>query len=129
MNDGYPFEHYVEGGHQHVRRARPVCDFCLVPWEDAWTYPAVEMPIVGHALINASNDDWAVCDECHRLLQGSRIGELVERIVTMQPIHEPPNEWRRYRPTPIARRVARENVLRFLDARKAPPYRGHPDGG
>lgn len=127
LGDEYPYVHYTEGGRQYVRRrGQPVCDFCLAPWHDEWTYPAAPMPIVGGPVIGGSDDDFAVCEECHRLLQASRIGELVERIVTMQPINEPPNEWRTYKPKPIARRAARENVLRFLDARKAPPYRGRP---
>jgi hypothetical protein len=126
MTSEFPFRLYRESGRQYLTRDTPVCDFCLTPWEDAWTYPAAEMPIVGGAIIEGTDDDWAVCDDCHRLLQRTAIGELVERMVKLQPINEPPNEWRRYKPLPIARRLARENVLRFLDARRGLPYRGRP---
>jgi hypothetical protein len=126
VSDEFPYRFYRERGRQYVTRDQPVCDFCLAPWQEAWTYPAAEMPIVGGAIIGGSDDDWAVCDECHRLLAASRIGELVERMVEFQPINAPDNEWRHYGPKALHRRYARENVMRFLDARRAPPYRGQP---
>jgi hypothetical protein len=126
VSDEFPYRFYTERGRQYVTRDQPVCDFCLAPWQEEWTYPAAEMPIVGGAIIGGSDDDWAVCDKCHRLLAASRIGELVERMVEFQPINEPDNEWRRYPPKALHRRAARANVMRFLDARRAPPYRGQP---
>jgi hypothetical protein len=126
MSSEWPYRFYREHGQQYVTRDKPVCDFCLTPWADEWTYPAAEMPIVGAPIIDGTDDDWAVCDKCHELLKNTKIGELVERMVELQPTNDPPNEWRRYPPKPLHRRLARENVMRFLDARKAAPYRGRP---
>lgn len=114
----------------HRRDGQYRCDFCLVRIDLAtvWTYPAVDMPIAGPPSrpFEASEDDWAVCPECHELLAASKIGPLVERIVKLQPINEPETAVRYYPPVSLRRRYARENVLRFLDARKAPPYQGAP---
>jgi hypothetical protein len=60
-----------------------VCDFCLGPGP-TWEFPAAPMPIVGHATIGASDDEWAACDECAALVTASRLGELVERCVQRQ---------------------------------------------
>jgi hypothetical protein len=128
----YPFEHYEEDGKPHVTRREGDhrCDFCLalIDYATVWTYPCAPMPIVGPAgrVIQATDDDWAVCPDCHALIQGSKIGALVERAVTQQPINEPPNTLIRYGPVPMRRRWMRENVLRFMDARTGPPWNGPP---
>lgn len=127
------YEIYVD--EQGRRRARPRdhairCDFCLatlaVP--DCWTYPAAPMEIVGPEgrPYQASDDDWAACQTCHELIAGSRIGELVERMVAEHPRNFPETEARVYPPVSLRRRWARENLLRFMDARTGPPHHGEP---
>jgi hypothetical protein len=123
-----PFIHYTDeqGRHRVKRRDGIVCDFCLKP-EPEWTYPADDMPIVesrpGLGLIQGSIDEWAVCEDCHGLLQRSAVGEPVERMVSKQPVHDPPGPTTYYPPVSLRRRAARTNVLRFLDARRGQPYR------
>lgn len=127
----YPFEHYRDkDGRERVERrvGDHRCDFCLarIDYATVWTYPCAPMPIVGSTgrVIDASDDEWAVCPDCHELIQASRIGTLIERCVTLQPVHEPPSEIAYYPPLALRRRWMRENVLRFLDARLGPPRQG-----
>ncbi|WP_028058276.1 hypothetical protein [Candidatus Solirubrobacter pratensis] len=128
-NDYDPlYERYEENGRTYVRRAdhQIVCDFCLAP-DPTWGYPAAEMEIVGQhpGGVNRSDDDWSACEECHALIEAHNVGGLVERMATFQPVHVPPNPVLGiyYAPLPLRRRVHRRNVLRFMDARKGPPYR------
>jgi hypothetical protein len=103
-----------------------VCDFCLGPGP-TWEFPAAPMPIVGHATIGASDDEWAACDECAALVTASRLGELVERCVQRQRelyptgTPGPGGTIVQHKPLPLARRDFRANLLRFLDARTGPP--------
>lgn len=128
MSDG-PYEFYTDD--EGRRRARlkgeqEICDFCLSP-EIAWSYPAREMRIDGHAIINKSDDEWGACEECAELIEARDVGGLVERCVRMQPFHHPPGAHggyvSRYPPLPIARRNHRTNIMRFLNARSGPRTR------
>lgn len=106
------------------------CDFCLMlrP-EPSWTYPTAPMELESptrnpiQAVFDGTDDDWLVCQACHELVQSSGIGALVERIVNLQPMHRPADEAVYYPPVPLRRRAARQNVLRFMDARRGPPTR------
>lgn len=128
MTDPF-YEHYLDDrGIERVRRRAggEVCDFCLEP-DPAWTYPAALMEVIGHPVITHSDDEWGACDECHRLIEAHDLGGLVERTVTMQPRHHPPDPLVRYPPLPLFRRLARRNILRFMDARTGPPWHGTPE--
>jgi hypothetical protein len=123
------YEYYVEDGKQRVRLAdgREVCDFCLAP-DPPWSYPQAPMPIVGHAVITHSDDDWGACDGCHELIQRGTIGKLVRRAVEEQRRHVPegtrlPDGIVRYPSLSQSLMLMRENVLRFMDARNGPPVR------
>jgi hypothetical protein len=132
VSENYPFIHYTdEAGIERVRRrdGETVCDFCLAPTTEktGWTYPMAPMPISGPPgrPIDGSDDEWLICQDCHKLLQRSRINDLVERIAIMQPKNELAG-YTAYPPVDVRLRYARENVLRFLDARNGAPYRGRP---
>jgi hypothetical protein len=106
-----------------------VCDFCLHP-EPRWEFPARPVAIVGHPAIDYSEDEFLACDECRRLIDQQAIGALVERSCHEQRRHVPPGAVRgsivaEYPPLPIQRRIARENIMRFMDARagEARPFR------
>jgi hypothetical protein len=117
------YERYVDkDGKRRVRRRKgdEVCDFCLKP-HPTWSYPAAPMEIVGHHAMSGSDDEWAACDECHALIEAHNLGGLVERVVAMQPVHRPADDVIYYPPVPVARRKARQNLLRFMDARTGPP--------
>ena len=103
----------------HLQTDVPICDFCLGP-NPTWEYPAVDMPIKGHPFIDRTDDEWAACEECHRLLQQHSLGALVERCCRAQIVlaQTAPNVV--VPPLPILRRQLRENLLRFMDARSAP---------
>lgn len=101
-----------------------VCDFCLTP-NPTWEYPAAPMEIVGHPLINRSDDEWGACDDCHRLIEAHKIGALVERLVKVQGEHQI-GPGVSLKPLPVARREARHNILRFMDARLGPAREYRP---
>lgn len=101
-----------------------VCDFCLTPGP-TWEYPAAPMEIVGHPLIDRSDDEWGACDECHRLIEAHNIGALVERLVKVQGQHQIGPDVK-LKPLPLARREARQNILRFMDARLGPAREYRP---
>jgi hypothetical protein len=107
------------------------CDFCLAPdlgaISPSWVYPAAPMEIVGSPF-GGSPDDWLACEACHRLIEASNINGLADRIVDMQPIHEPPGSVTdvagggviAYGHRDARRRAALRNILRFMDARRGP---------
>lgn len=119
------FERLERGGRTYLGPKEEVCDFCLGP-EPVWEYPAAEMEIVGGSLIDRSDDEWAACEGCHALLEAHKIGPLVERIVAkhreMKRRGDVAPGWVEP-PLPIHRRLTRQNVLRFMDARTGPPRR------
>jgi hypothetical protein len=120
------FRRYVdEHGDFRVERATPVCDFCLAP-NPAWEYPAAPVHIVGHPEITDSDDEWAACEVCHALIAGSRVGQLVERMVHQQRRNAPEGSIQdgavlHYPSMAMSRRTCRHNVLSFFDARTGPP--------
>lgn len=115
----------IVGGVARRLDNQPVCDFCLGP-DPSWEYPAAPMPIKGAPAWGQTDDEWAACDECSRLIDQSSIGALVERCVhrhrELWPDGMPSADGSevRHPPLPIARRKFRENFLRFLDARRGP---------
>lgn len=101
-----------------------ICDFCLGP-DPRWAYPAAPMWLT-HPIFTRSEDDFAVCQPCHELLERGDILGLTDRILVEQPRHVPGGTirdggvvtW----PHPSVRRTqALANILRFMDARKGPP--------
>lgn len=117
--DPRDFNRTVEGGREIITpRGEPMCDFCLLRGP-TWEYPATLMPLKGHPLVDATDDEWGACDECHDLIEAKRIGPLVERCVNGH--IEAATAGVRVPPTPILRRELREKLLRFFDARTGPP--------
>lgn len=105
----------------------PVCDFCLAPGP-TWEYPATAMDVVGHPTIAASADEWAACEECHRLIEAQKVGELISRVVVFQRRFVPPGSIVDggvvvYPPMPVARANARANVNEFMRRRTGPARR------
>jgi hypothetical protein len=101
-----------------------ICDFCLGP-DPRWTYPAAPMELVS-AIFDATDDDWAVCDDCHRLLTAGDLIGLADRIVREHPRNVPPGSRRdggivTYPHPAVPRLTARAKVLRLLDARAGAP--------
>lgn len=118
---GRDLRRYVdEDGKSRLVASSEVCDFCMSP-EPCWEYPAGYMPIVGHPQIDASDDAWAACEECHLLLKAHNLGGLVERqLAAAQDVAA--RDPRVVTPSAsIVRSVARENLLAFMDARTGPP--------
>ena len=99
-----------------------VCDFCLAP-DPPWTYPCGPVRIIGHRVINASDDPWGACDGCKALIEAGDIGPLVERMIKYQKIHHPPDASTYYPPVPIMRVGLRKNVVAFMAARTGPVER------
>lgn len=102
-----------------------ICDFCLSP-RPRWSYPTAPMEIVGGPIYTASQDDFAVCEDCHRLLAAGDILGLTERIIRWQPRYVPAGSVRDggvvIYPHESARRAsAMANILRFMDARRGLP--------
>lgn len=102
-----------------------ICDFCLSP-DPRWTYPTAPMEIVGGPIINRSEDDFAVCEDCHRFLAAGDVIGLADRIVRWQPLHVPAGSERDggivvYDHESVRRGAAMANVLRFMDARRGMP--------
>lgn len=123
----YQYERYTKGGKWRVRFAdgREVCDFCLTP-NPTWSYPTAPMPIQGHPVITASDDDWGVCNRCHELIKAGNIGALVRHAVDTQRQQVPPGTMLAdglvtYPSLGASYALMRENVLRFMDARNGPP--------
>jgi hypothetical protein len=107
-----------------VEASTPVCDFCLSP-DVRWEFPATNMPLKGHPLINESEGEWAACDGCKDLVAAHKLGPLVERCIKgMQEAARP--GYAHAKPLPIWRRELRENLLRFMDARTGPPREYRP---
>ena len=101
-----------------------ICDFCLLP-DPRWTYPAAPMELIGGPY-QASCDDFAVCDGCHRLLRRGDLIGLADRIVREQPLNQPPGSRKDggvvvYGHASARRAAAMANVLRFMDARRGAP--------
>lgn len=105
------------------------CDFCLkadlenLP-SPAWEYPAAPMEIADGPF-TGSEDDFAACDDCYQLIEAHDIEALIARVVYMQPAHMPEGTlvdggFVHYAPEPQRVAPARENILRFMDARKGP---------
>lgn len=110
-----------EHGRPVASTSQPVCDFCLA-LNPTWEYPAAPMPIQGHHTIDRSEDEFAACDECHRMIEQKSVGALVERMVTEQRRHLTESGTAAlFKPVPIHRRESREILLRFFDARTGPP--------
>lgn len=108
------------------------CDFCLMrnPWP-IWTYHVAPMPVIG-AIMNFSDDDWLVCEDCHALLDAHDVAGIAARAVDLQPVHMPPPPGYDYRPSaPRAVLIAgmRTNARRFLEAQIGPPERDPPPEG
>jgi hypothetical protein len=124
--DPSTFERITFHGHPAYKPTTPMCDFCLHP-DVRWEYPATRMPVVGHALITHSEDEWGACDECKNLIEAHKLGPLVERCVKGQQEADFPAEYTTP-PLAIMRRQMRENLLRFMDARTGPPrpWTGYP---
>jgi hypothetical protein len=113
-----------DDGNLHLVTDDPVCDFCCLG-APAWTYPAARMEIVGHPVMTASRDDWACCEQCHAFIEAHDLDGLFEYIKKMfrrslyeqrlagKEMYEPGEVWEN----------ARQNVLRFFDARLGPPFR------
>jgi hypothetical protein len=110
-------------GATYLEPTQPICDFCLGP-DPTWEFPAARMPIKGHPLIDQSDDEWGACDECKALIEAHKLGPLVERCVEGQLAMEIPANFAKLSPA-LLRRTLRENLLRFMDARRGPavPYR------
>lgn len=124
------FERYIDRATARARVRRTdnveVCDFCLIEGP-TWDYPAGEMEIVGHPLINRSDDEWGACDECHDLIEAGNVNGLVYRMVYIHRWHDHGGDPRiQNQPLALARRNARTNVLAFLDARTGPAQRYEP---
>lgn len=127
---GDPF--YETVTEQGVRRARlrsgvEVCDFCLTP-DPAWEYPARRMEIVGHPVIDISDDEWGACDRCRQLIDAQNFPALVRHAVRTQRKLVPDGTVRdekvvRYPPLRQHEQLLMRNVLRFMDARSGPARR------
>lgn len=116
--DPAAFERIEKDGKTYLTAREEVCDFCLAS-DPTWEYPATDMPVKGHPLIDESTGEWAACDECHALIEAKKLGALVERCAQAQLGAETPADVHAP-PLPILRRQLRENMLRFFDARTGP---------
>jgi hypothetical protein len=101
-----------------------ICDFCLSP-NVRWSYPAAPMPVAS-AIIDATDDDWAVCAGCSALIDAGDIIGLADRVVREQPLNVPPGSMSDggvvvYPHPSVSRRMAMENIVRFMAARRGPP--------
>lgn len=112
-------ERHERDGATYMDAKQPVCDFCLGP-DPRWQYPAAPMPIQGHPLIDESDDEWCACDECKLLIEAHNLEGLLERCLELHMAMEIPADYRKP-PRSVVRRTLRENLLRFMDARRGPP--------
>jgi hypothetical protein len=61
-----------------------ICDFCTAP-DPSWRFEAASFAIDYGEVVGQSDEGWAACDECCRLiLSGDRSG-LVERAMRIAP--------------------------------------------
>jgi hypothetical protein len=124
MSDDYYNVYESPTGKKRVvlKGGQTVCDFCLAP-NPEWSYPCQEVDIIGHAVINRSDDDWGACDECHALIEADAMDKLVDRMVKWQKIHRPPSGAWGYPPEHLMWAFLHQNVLSFMKGRTGPAER------
>lgn len=115
------FEAHDEGGVTRVERTdgKVVCDFCLAR-NPCWEYPASLVAVDAHPAIDYSDDEWAACERCSRLIERGDINGLARYMVLMQPVNEPPGAGLVYPPLVTQLAVTISNVQRFMLARTGP---------
>jgi hypothetical protein len=114
------FEHTRPDGSVELQFApgQLVCDFCLHP-DPAWEYPCGPVVIVGSPNIEASDDEWAACDECRRLIEGEgNVEQIARDMVGRQPPPTDPHFGER--PFEEAVAILAVNLAGFLAARRGP---------
>lgn len=122
--DPSTFKRTQEGDRTAITPTDPVCDFCLLP-QPEWEFPAAPLQLVGHPLVDWSDDEWAACTACKELVEAGKIGELVERSIKGHTEAQRPG-YVVTKPLAIWRRETRENMRRFMDARTGPPREYRP---
>lgn len=121
--EGRSYIHYLgDQGEHRVMGHDEVCDFCCVQ-PPTWEYPAAEMEIVGHPEMDASDDEWGACDDCHALIEAHKPDELIALVVKRQrrQIYEMRVAGHDVMLPPGMDASVRQNVLRFFDARTGRP--------